>query len=92
MMVQGNCPLDWGIKQCEAAGLDPGQAPRRDMHTNRALNTTDYKRKVKACTDGGFGYNEKILNHCLATAIFIDKRKPQYDCTPNTSSSNKALK
>jgi len=75
MMVQGNCPLDWGIKQCEAAGLDPGQAPRKDMHTNRAMNTTDYTRKVNACTKAGYGYNQEILNYCLATAVFFEAPK-----------------
>jgi len=75
MIVQGNCPLDWGRQQCEDAGLDPGMAPRKDMHTNMALNSSDYTRKVKACTDAGYGYNQQILYYCLATAVFIDKRK-----------------
>lgn len=77
MIVQGNCPLDWGREQCEDAGLDPGMAPRKDMHTNRALNSSDYTRKVKACTDAGYGYDQKILYYCLATAVFIDKRKQE---------------
>jgi len=71
-MVAGNCPLDWGINQCEAAGLDPGQAPRKDMHTNRAINATDYTRKIDACTRAGYGSSKKQLNYCLATAVFID--------------------
>lgn len=73
--MQGNCSLNWGIKQCEAAGLDPGQAPRKDKHTNRAMNTIDYTRKVDACKRSGFGYNEEILNYCLATAVFFEAPK-----------------
>lgn len=72
-LIEGNCPLTLTRAQCLAQGLEPGGTARADTHPNIAINAKDFTRKRQACINAGYGRDQKTLNYCMATAVYIDE-------------------
>lgn len=71
-LIEGNCPVSLTAAQCVSQGLNPGQTPRADSHTNRAYNAEVFERKRQSCVNAGYGSNQQSLYKCLAASVVID--------------------
>jgi hypothetical protein len=72
-LLEGACPITFTRAQCQAQGLEPGNTVRADGHPNIAINAKDFTRKRQACINAGYGRDQKTLNYCMATAVYIDE-------------------